>query len=122
MPLTPAEKSLRGQIAAHESWSRTSDRSARTANARKAMLDRFEQEVDPDGKLPPAERAKRAEHKRQAYFKRLALKSATARRRRGGAPPGDSPRPASGVSTSPSKSESIEAARIAQLDGGDHAA
>jgi very-short-patch-repair endonuclease len=42
--------------------------------------------------------------------------------RRGGAPPGDSPRPASGGSTAPSKSELIKAARIAELDGGDHAA
>jgi hypothetical protein len=82
--LTPSERSLRAQIAAHESWSRTDDRSARTANARRAMLDKFERQVDPDGKLSPAERAKRAEHARKAHFKRLALKSAQARRRRGG--------------------------------------
>ena len=85
MPLTPAEKSLRGQIAAHESWSRTTDRAARTANARKAMLDNFERQVDPEGTLPPAERAKRAEHARKAHFKRLAYKSAKARRRKAGA-------------------------------------
>jgi hypothetical protein len=82
--LTPAERSLRSQIAAHESWARTDDRSARTANARKAMDKKFELLVDPDGKLPPAERAKRAEHARKAHFKRLALKSAQVRRRRGG--------------------------------------
>jgi hypothetical protein len=81
---TPAERRLRAQIAAHESWTRTEDPSARTANARKAMLDKFERQVDPDGKLTPAERAKRAAHARKAYFKRLALKSAQARRRRGG--------------------------------------
>lgn len=86
MPLTPAEKSLRGQVAAHTSWARTPDRTARTANARKAALDRFEHEVDPDGTLLPAERAKRAEHARKAYFARLALKSAQARRQRGGTP------------------------------------
>lgn len=84
MPPTPAEKSLRGQIAAHESWARTENRSARTANARKAAFDRFEREVDPNGELTPAERTKRAEHARKAYFARLALKSAQARRRRGG--------------------------------------
>lgn len=83
--LTPTERSIRSQIAAHDSWAKTEDRAARTANARKAMLDKFEQEVDPDGILAPAERAKRAEHARKAYFKRLALKSAKARRRRGGA-------------------------------------
>jgi membrane-bound lytic murein transglycosylase B len=82
--LTPSESSLRGKIAANESWARTVDRSARTANARKAMLDKFEQQVDPDGKLTPAERAKRAEHKRRAHFQRMALKSAQVRRRRGG--------------------------------------
>lgn len=83
--LTPAERSLRAQIAAHESWAHTIDRPARTANARKAMLDKFETQVDPEGKLSPAERAKRAEHARKAHFKRLALKSARARRRRGAA-------------------------------------
>ena len=82
MPLSPSEKSLRGEIAAHESWARTKDRSARTAPARRAMLDKFEQQVDPDGTLPPADRAKRAENARKAYFKRLALKSAQVRKQR----------------------------------------
>lgn len=82
MPTTPVERSLRGQIAAHESWARTPDRSARTANARRAMLDKFEREVDPDQSLTPVERAKRAENARKAHFQRLALKSAQARRRR----------------------------------------
>lgn len=83
--LTPAERSIRAQIASHESWARTTDRAARTANARKAALDRFEQQVDPDGILPPAERARRAEHARKAHFLRMAYKSAQVRRRRGGA-------------------------------------
>lgn len=82
--LSPELRSLRSQIAAHESWAHTPDRTARTANARKKFLDKFEQEVDPEGTLPPAERAKRAEHKRRAHFQRLALKSAQARRRRCG--------------------------------------
>jgi hypothetical protein len=99
MPLTASERSLRGQIAAHESWSRTPDRSARTANARKAMLDKFEQLVDPEGKLPRAERAQRAEHARKAHFKRLALASAKARRLR-------------------SERKAAVDARIAELDSG----
>ncbi|MBF6102322.1 hypothetical protein IU510_30345 [Nocardia cyriacigeorgica] len=74
--------SLRGRIGAYESWARTEDRPARTANARKTFLDRFEREADPDGKLSPAERARRAEYLRQAYFARLALKSVVARRRK----------------------------------------
>lgn len=82
MALTPSERALYGQIAAHESWARTTDRAARTENARRAMLVKFEFEVDPHGELTPAERAVRANHARKAYFKRLALKSAQARRRR----------------------------------------
>lgn len=74
-----------GAIGAHESWSRTPDRTARTAPGRRAFLERFEREVDPDGTLSPAERTIRAEHARKAYFQRLALKSAKARRRGGDA-------------------------------------
>lgn len=74
-------RALVASIAAHESWANTVDRSARTAPARAALLARFEAEVDPDGLLDPAERTRRAEHKRKAYFQRLALKSAEARRR-----------------------------------------
>jgi hypothetical protein len=80
--LTPAERRLRSRSAAHTSWARTSDPQARTAPARAAFLDRFEREVDPDGVLEPAERTRRAEHARKAYFSQLALKSARARRRR----------------------------------------
>ena len=74
------ERRLVASIAAHTSWAHTSDRSARTANARTTFLDRFAHEADPEGKLAPAERARRAEHLRKAYFARLALKSAQARR------------------------------------------
>jgi hypothetical protein len=82
--LTPAERQQAGRVGAYESWSRTPDRAARTAPARKANLDRFEYKVDPDNQLSPAERAKRAEFARKAYYTRLALKSAKARRRRSG--------------------------------------
>ncbi len=75
------ERSLIGRIGAHASWAATEDRSARTAPARQAMLDRFEREVDPNGELTPKERARRAESARKAYFSRLALKSVQSRRR-----------------------------------------
>jgi hypothetical protein len=81
--LPPAERRLVGEIGAHISWARTEDRSARTANARNTFLNRFDKQVDPDGTLLPAERARRSVHARKAYFSRLALKSAQARRRRG---------------------------------------
>lgn len=78
---TASERNLRAQIAAHASWAHTPDRTARTAPARRALAARFEHEVDPDGLLPAAERAKRAENARKAYYARLALTSAVARRR-----------------------------------------
>ena len=76
-----ADRSLIARLAAHESWANTADPSARTAPARRALLDRFERQVDPDGVLSPAERARRAGHARKAYFTRLALRSAQARRK-----------------------------------------
>ena len=45
--------------------------------------ERFEREVDPDNKLDPKERARRAAHAKKAYFQRLALKSAQSRSRGG---------------------------------------
>jgi hypothetical protein len=47
--------------------------------AREAFWAKFEREVDPEGLLDPAERARRAQMARKAYFTRLALKSAQAR-------------------------------------------
>jgi hypothetical protein len=47
------------------------------------MLARFERQVDRDGVLPAAERARRAGHARKTYIARLALMSAEARRARG---------------------------------------
>jgi hypothetical protein len=49
---------------------------------REAFLARFERDVDPEGKLLPAERARRAEMAKKAYFIDLAIKSAEARRKR----------------------------------------
>ena len=81
---SPAERTIRAQIAAHERWAKTPDRSAATAPARRGLEAKFEREVDPDGRLSPAERAKRVENARKAYYARLALKSAEARRRKAG--------------------------------------
>lgn len=80
--MATTESRLRSQIGALESWARTENRSARTLAARIAAWDRFEKQVDPEGKLPPATRAKMAECARKAHFKRMALKSVEARRRR----------------------------------------
>ena len=69
------------RIAAEISWSRTADRNARTRPARQAFLKRFECEVDPDGKLDPDERRRRAEHALRAHMLALAKRSVGARRR-----------------------------------------
>jgi len=56
-------QSLAKSMAAHASWGKTSDRAARTANARRAGGD-----------------PKRAESLRQAHFKRIQLKSIAVRK------------------------------------------
>lgn len=72
---------MRARIAAHTLHSKVADPSAHTAPARDAFLSRFEREVDPDGVLSAADRKRRAEHAKRAYFQTLALKSARARAR-----------------------------------------
>ena len=78
---------LRARIAA---FSLHAQGGTNTGPARAAFMDRFQREVDPEGVLPEAERQRRAEYARKAYFGKLALKSAKARSRRaaheGGAP------------------------------------
>jgi hypothetical protein len=70
---TASERRLTASIAAHTSWARTPDRTARTANARAALEQKFLDEAGGD----PI----RAEHLRKAHYARLALKSARARRK-----------------------------------------
>jgi len=72
--MTPSQRRLRAQVAAHTRWAHCEDRRAATAKASQAFLDRFERQVDPDGTLPPAERAKRALNARKAHMSALALK------------------------------------------------
>lgn len=71
----------RARNAALTRWS-YEDPVAGTAAARQAFLDSFEAKVDPEGKLPPAERARRAERLRRVHFSEMAKKSAAARRRK----------------------------------------
>ncbi|OYN89285.1 hypothetical protein [Parenemella sanctibonifatiensis] len=72
MPANDTERRLRAQIAAEVSWANTEDRAARTAKARAGLDAKFLAEAGGD----PI----RAEHLKRAHFKRLALKSARARR------------------------------------------
>jgi hypothetical protein len=80
--LTPEERSLRARLAAHSLHAQRDPRET-TAAARQKFQDSFLVAVDPEGMLPEDERRRRAEHARKAYFLKLALKSAQARRRAG---------------------------------------
>lgn len=74
--MTPAELSLRGKIGAAMLHA-THDPRETTAKARATFLAKFLDQVDPE--LPDAERVRRAEFLRRAYFARLALASARSR-------------------------------------------
>jgi hypothetical protein len=78
--LTGSERTMRAALASNISWANTEDRTARTENGRQAHWEKFKRQVDPDGKLTPAERHKRAENAYKAHFQRMALKSAKSRR------------------------------------------
>lgn len=80
--MTPEQRRRRARIAAHASWAKTSDRTARTSSGTKAFLDRFQRQVDPEGALPEETRAAMAAHARKAYMLQLAERSAAARRRK----------------------------------------
>lgn len=67
-----------GAFAQHAAY----DTRETTRAAREAFARRFEREVDPDGVLPAPERARRADAAKRAYFQRMALRSAKARRRK----------------------------------------
>jgi len=54
--------------AAHMSWAKTPNRAARTQAARQAFRDKFLEQVDPDKRMSPSDRAKAAENARIAYY------------------------------------------------------
>jgi hypothetical protein len=80
-PLSPTERVLRARGAAHAKHAKY-DAKAAMDKARVAFLARFERLADPEGRLPAAERQRRAQQLRSAYFAQLALASARARRAR----------------------------------------
>ena len=78
MAMTPEQRSLRARLAAHARWA-NEDPKEQMKMARDKFDERFYRQVDPDGVLPPEERARRAASARRAYFSALALKSSRAR-------------------------------------------
>jgi hypothetical protein len=77
------DKSTAGRLEAYSQHARH-DPVETTAAARAAFLDRFEREVDPEGKLDPKERARRAEYAKKHYFTKLSEKARAARRKKMG--------------------------------------
>jgi hypothetical protein len=73
--VSPAQRRLRAQIAAHTRWAKEADRTLATVKARQAAAARFEKQVDPDGLLDPVERAARARHAQQAHMLQMSLKA-----------------------------------------------
>jgi hypothetical protein len=89
--LTPEQRTLRARLAAHESWSNTENRSARTKaghRASPASVEYWEPRVDPEGALTPEARRAAAKSKRDAYMTRLEFNASRARKG-GGANHGD---------------------------------
>jgi hypothetical protein len=80
-PSDPRERSLRARVAAYSLHARYDPRQT-TAKARATFSSSFERLVDPDGKLPLAERLRRAEAARRAHYARLARLSHITRRSR----------------------------------------
>ncbi len=77
--LTPQQRRLRAQLAAHTLHAQVEDPSKHTRPAREAFFAKFEKQVDTEGVLPQHERQRRAQHARAAWMKTLALKATQAR-------------------------------------------
>ncbi len=98
MTARQSESSIAARALAHQKWAKCQDPSAATAAARASFARRFLDEADPTGELRlkiaapvttsvertrlEKELARRAEHAKKAYYTRLALASAQARRAR----------------------------------------
>jgi len=75
--MDPEERTARAQMAAHESWAKTTDRAARTKTARDALLSKFANEADPDGALTPEQAAAAARSRQHAHMARMRMAKAT---------------------------------------------
>lgn len=83
MSSSPTERRLNARAASLTRWAAEPDRAAAMKPLRDGFLAKLERQVDPEGVLPPQERAQRAERLRLAHLaKASAAASAAARRRR----------------------------------------
>lgn len=77
--LSPELRSLRARMGAHHLHASRDPRET-LDKARAALRENLERAADPDGTLPPEERARRAEQLVKAHYARLAYESHKARR------------------------------------------
>jgi hypothetical protein len=83
-PLTREQRVMRAKIANDRRWSRVPypERAAQTAKARDTLWAKYLAEVDPEGRLPEAEREALARQARRADMRALALKQSRNRSRK----------------------------------------
>ncbi|MCL5957819.1 MAG: hypothetical protein M1358_00630 [Chloroflexi bacterium] len=77
-PKAALRRARMGALALHAKY----DSKETTAKARATFMAKFVDEVDPDRKLPEAERLRRAEYAKKLYFARMAAESAKSRKRK----------------------------------------
>lgn len=75
-----ADLRLRNRAAAFTRWSKIDNPSLATEPAREGFLRKFETQVDPEGRLAPDVRRKRAIQARTAHMLLLSRKAAAAKR------------------------------------------
>lgn len=80
MALTPQQRILRAKLAAHALHATGNRAGVNAMNA--SRMARYERQVDPEGKLMPPERRRRAEAAMRSHMHSLALKSSVARSKR----------------------------------------
>ncbi len=78
---SPEERSRAARIAALTRWSKQDPREG-TAPARAAWHARFEDQVDPDRRLDPAERSRRAHEAMRRHMRLMALRREQAKGRK----------------------------------------
>jgi hypothetical protein len=75
-----ASRKVAAQIAALTRWAHERNPATALHPAREGFLAKLEREVDPNGEMRPEERRAGAERLRAAHMKRIAVKSAEARK------------------------------------------
>lgn len=81
--MTDAARARAGRIGGYATAARHDTRQT-TAKARQTFQASFEDKVDPERVLSPAERARRAEAARNEFYARLSAAGAAARRKKAG--------------------------------------